>query len=141
MEAEEVSTEAVAADFMEAAVGFTEAEEDFMEAEDSPEGTLDLTAAARLVAVDFTAVTVVADTMVATVVMDGAVEATAGVDEAGAEDMVTVGTAGVGAGDMAGAGRIGDMAGDIRMATMAPIPGITTLILIRILPTVLPRIT
>ena len=127
MEAE-VSTAAVAADF-------TGAEED------SPAGTLGLTAAARLVAVDFAAVMVVVDTMEAAVVMDGAVEATAGVDEAGAEDMVTVGTAGVGAGDLAGAGLIGDMAGDIRMATTAPIPGITTLILIRILPTAIPRIT
>ena len=120
----EVSTEAVAADFMEAVgVDFTEAEED------SPAGTLDLMAAARLVAEDFTAVTVVVDTMVAAVVMDGAVEATAGVDEAGAEDMVTVGTAGVGAGDLAGAGRIGDMAGDIRMATMAT-QGITRPIMV-----------
>ena len=107
VEAEEAFTAAaVAADFMEAEAGFT-AEED------SPADTLDLAADIRLAA-GIAAATedmAVAGTTVATAVMDGADEATAGEAEAGAEDMVTAG-----AGDLAGAGRIGAMAGAIPMA-------------------------
>ena len=122
---EEDSTVVVAADFMEAAVGFT-AEED------SPaEATLDLVEAIRLaglVAAGPTEVTDITAGAAITVaaVMDG---------EAGA----TAGAAGVGAGDLAMAGRIGDMAGDIRMDTTATIRGITRHTLIRIRPTVTRR--
>ena len=139
----EVSTVAVAADFMEAAgADFTGA------AEDSPAGTLDLMADARLVAEDFAAGLMAATvstadeaSMAAGEVAAG--EAEVGAAEAGAADMVTAGA--VGAGDMAGAGLIGDMAGDIRMATTATMvtQGITrpTLTTIPTRAKAIPRIT
>ena len=130
---EEAFTEAVAADFMEAAVGFT-AEED------SPAVILDLVAAARLAAASMVDTASMAEgaLMVAGASM-AAGAAEVGADEAGAD---AVGAGAVGAGDLATAGRIGDMAGDIRTATTATIQGITRpRLLIRILPTDIQKTT
>ena len=131
---EEAFTAEVAADFMEAVA----VADSMGEAEDSPAGTLDLVAAARLV-VGIGAVTEATDITADMAAMDGAATATAGAAEVGATDTVTAGA--VGAGDMVMAGRIGDGAwagvGDIRMATTAI--RITRPILIRILPTDIQR--
>ena len=124
--------------FTEAAVGagFMAGEAAFTEEEDSPAVTLDLMAAVRL-AVDSGAASMAAGALAVGALVAEALmaevfvaEALAGADEAG-----------VGAGDLAGAGRIGAMAGDIRMATTATATRITLILLIPTRPTVIRKTT
>jgi hypothetical protein len=131
----EVFTEAVAGDFMAAAVIMAA---EVLAAEDTPV-TLAATPIADIVAdtaaEDIAAATTVVTATMAATVMVGEAEAGAMADTVTEEDTVTDGE--VGAGDLALAGLIGDMAGDIRMATTAI--RITRPIPIRILPTDIPR--
>ena len=140
-EAEEDSTVAGAADFMEAAeAGFMVAEVLVEEAEAarSAAGTRMAGTVADMAAEAFAAaVTVGAAIMAVAAATAGAAGVTDGAAEVGV--MAATVTEEAGAGDLDLGGRIGDMAGDIRMATTATIPGITRPTLTRIRPTVTRR--
>jgi hypothetical protein len=119
-EAAEVSTEAVEADFMEAAVLV----------EGATPSSADILLAGIVAAATMEAVAVI--TVVEVTTEAAATTAGAAITAVGAMATAGVAEVGVGAGDLAGAGPTGDMAGDIRTATTVtrditrPIPIIPT---------------